>query len=449
MAISSIHIAKAIASAIIHNSRDYYSKSVVFFDEENELWNDSKTAYKIYKEELAKRTLAYTKRTKQKLQKTAVTHLSAVINLEQHHTLKDLEKIKDELEKIFDTKVFQMAIHRDEGKIKHKKTGEYLVSGIDFFYNPDDKKYYTKKDKNIYSNELNINEFVIQKNYHAHIEMMGLDSQGQAIRQKMNMYKLSQLQDFTAETLKMQRGNNNVEVVKENGVEKVKRKTTRNKKRLDTHPYKASKKVENELKKILKKEIGKKVYEDIERANKEIIQANENISKSNEDKKKLKEELAELKKANNQFRAELKEYEAERAEYKKQEELNKQLQEDLKANKIELDEALEQIENLKKDIFENKKLKEKVAELENVIQEKNEELDHYGYREKLDENKELKRENKELKKELFIKNEENEKLNDEIDYYKSQLKALEQVIDFMKHQNNNEIEYHQENNLTP
>jgi hypothetical protein len=435
---SSIHIQKASAGAVTHNSRENYSKSVVFTDEENELWNDKKIAYQIYRNELKNRIEAYTNRTKQKLQKTAVTHLSAVVNLEQHHTLKDLEKIKDELEKVFDTKVFQIAIHRDEGKIQHKKTGEYLVSGIDFFYNPEDKKYYTKKDKNIYSNELNINEFVIQKNYHAHIEMMGLDSDGQAIRQKMNMYKLSQLQDFTAETLKMQRGNNNVEVVKENGVEKVKRKTTRNKKRLDTHDFKAEKKRENEVEKIVKNAKNK-----IVKTTAKIVQ------KEKEEKKKLKEDLEELKKENNLFRTELKEYEAKREDYKKQEDLNKQLQEELKANKIDLATALEQIEDLKKEIFENKKLKEKVTELEFVIQEKEEELDHYGYREKLQENKSLRKEVADLNKALFVKEEENEKLNDEIDYYKSQLKALEQVIDFMKHQNNNKIEYHQENNLTP
>ena len=130
---SSIHIQKASAGAITHNSRENYAKSVVFTDEKNEIWNDKKRAFEIFKNELAIRSEAYSKRTNQKLQKTAVTHLSAVVNLERHHTLKDLEKIKDELEKVFDTKVFQMAIHRDEGKIKHKETGEYLVSGIDFF----------------------------------------------------------------------------------------------------------------------------------------------------------------------------------------------------------------------------------------------------------------------------------------------------------------------------
>lgn len=326
---SSIHIQKASNGAITHNSRENYSKSVVFTDEKNELWNDKKIAYEIYRSELKKRVEAYTNRTNQKLQKTAVTHLSAVVNLEQHHTLKDLEKIKDELEKVFDTKVFQMAIHRDEGKIKHKVSGEYLVSGIDFFYNPDDKKYYSKKDKHTFLNELNINEYDIEKNYHAHIELMGLDSEGQAIRQKMNRFVLSNLQDFTAQTLDMERGNNY----------QIKKSV----KRLDTHQFKASKKKENEVKKIVKNEKSKIVKK-----------ANEIINSEREDKKKLKEELEELKKENNLFRAELKEYEAEREDYKKQEQLNKQLQQDLKDNKIELSTALAKIEELKKEIFHPK-----------------------------------------------------------------------------------------------
>ncbi len=323
---SSIHIQKASNGAITHNSRENYSKSVVFTDEKNELWNDKKIAYEIYRSELKKRVEAYTNRTNQKLQKTAVTHLSAVVNLEQHHTLKDLEKIKDELEKVFDTKVFQMAIHRDEGKIKHKVSGEYLVSGIDFFYNPDDKKYYSKKDKHTFLNELNINDYDIEKNYHAHIELMGLDSQGQAIRQKMNRFVLSNLQDFTAQILNMERGNNY----------QIKKSV----KRLDTHEFKASKKEENEVKKIVKNEKSKIVKK-----------ANEIINSEREDKKKLKEELEELKKENSKFREELKANQSEREHYKLQEQLNKQLQQDLKASKIDLSTALEEIEKLKKDIF--------------------------------------------------------------------------------------------------
>ena len=326
---SSIHIQRASGGAITHNSRENYSKSVVFKDEVNELWNDKKQAFKIYREELKTRVEAYTNRTNQKLQKTAVTHLSAVVNLEQHHTLKDLENIKEELEKVFDTKVFQMAIHRDEGKIKHKETGEYLVSGIDFFYNEQDNKYYTKKDKNKYENELNIYEYDIEKNYHAHIEFMGLDSQGQAIRQKMNRFVLSNLQDFTAQTLNMERGNNY----------QIKKSA----KRLDTHEFKAEKKAENEVIKTVKTE-----------KNKVIKKAKEIINEEREEKKELKAELETLKQENNKARAELKELGGIREDYSKLESLNKKLQEDLKNKSIDLNEALKQIQDLKQEVFSTK-----------------------------------------------------------------------------------------------
>ena len=53
---SSIHIQKASNGAITHNSRENYSKSVVFIDEKNELWNDKKIAYEIYRPPLHKGT---------------------------------------------------------------------------------------------------------------------------------------------------------------------------------------------------------------------------------------------------------------------------------------------------------------------------------------------------------------------------------------------------------
>ena len=288
---SSIHIQKASEGAITHNSRENYSKSVVFFDENNELWNSKKEAYEIYKSELSSRVQAYTNRTNQKLQKTAVTQLSAVVNLEQHHTLKDLEKIKEELEKVFDTKVYQIAIHRDEGKLKHKVTGEYLASGIDFHLNPKDNKYYFEKrvenKEHIYEKELDINDYEIEKNYHAHIEMMGLDSKGGAIRQKMNRFVLSKLQDFTALTLNMERGKSYL-------VEK-------SSKRLDTHEFKPSKKQENEVEKKTKK-IVKEANKIIDEANEAIDRNRTNAIKANEiikdEKAKVKEEKEKSKALN-------------------------------------------------------------------------------------------------------------------------------------------------------
>ncbi|NCB12754.1 MAG: hypothetical protein EOM78_14120, partial [Erysipelotrichia bacterium] len=327
---SSIHIQKASGGAITHNSRENYSKSVVFNDEKNELWNDKKQAYEIYRTEINKRIEAYTNRTNQKLQKTAVTQLSAVINLEQHHTLKDLEKIKEELERVFDTKVYQMAIHRDEGKLKHKETGEYLVSGTDFFYNPNDDKYYTSKrvedKKHIFENELNINDYIIEKNYHAHIEMLGLDSQGQAIRQKMNRFVLSQLQDFTAQTLQMERGNNY--------------QINKSAKRLDTHDFKAEKKRENEVKKVVKKVVKKE-------KNKIITKANEIIKDERTQKKIIKAELEKLNEENKSLRAELQIYKSERTVYAELEALNKKLKSDLETGRKNFDLVKQELETFK------------------------------------------------------------------------------------------------------
>ena len=388
---SSIHIQKASAGAITHNSRENYAKSVVFTDEKNEIWNDKKRAFEIFKNELAIRSEAYSKRTNQKLQKTAVTHLSAVVNLERHHTLKNLEKIKDELEKVFDTKVFQMAIHRDEGKIKHKKTGEYLVSGFDFFYDVNDNKYYTSKIKNIYSNELDINEYSIEKNYHAHIEMMGLDSDGNAIRQKMNRFVLSNLQDFTAQTLDMERGNNY--------------QLKKSAKRLDTNEFKKQAKKENEVKKTITKE--------------------KNTTRI------IKEELELLKKENSKFRTELKEKEggATREEFGLLEALNKQLQEDLKASKIDLSKALEKIEELKKDIFHPvKKYKDNTpAKNIDVVKYYEKNIDTLKNENKaIQEQKEvLAIENLDLQKKINSSSSQNDLLIQEIQDLKAEVKILE------------------------
>ena len=343
---SSIHLQTAKAGTILHNSRENYSKSVVFTDEKNEIWNDSKTAFKLFREELEIRTKAYTERTKQKLQKNTSTMISGVVNLEQHHTLEDMEKIKDYLEEEFDTKVIQMSVHRDEGKLVNKENEDFkLVSGKDFFLNTKDNQLYFDSK---FRKKINMEEWKIEKNYHGHFEMLGLDSQGFTLRKKMNIVRLSKLQDFTAEALNMERTPSNV-IQNENG--KFQRKTTTNKKRLDTHQFKESKKRENEVKIIAKKAIVKEANQIIEEAKQKIEKKNETIKKQKEDKKKLKEELEELNKENSKFREELKANQSQREDFKLQEDLNKQLQEDLKANKIELSEALKQIEDLKEQLF--------------------------------------------------------------------------------------------------
>ena len=146
---SSGHFAKGGSGYFYHNDRSHTTANSIFNDEENEVSCSADEVMKIYREELSIRAKKYTERTGQKLQKNFVTHRSLIVNLEDHHTLKDLIAVKKHIEKSLDTKVLQIAIHRDEGYVD-KDTGEEI------------------------------------KNYHAHIEIMGLDSQGVSIAQHQN-----------------------------------------------------------------------------------------------------------------------------------------------------------------------------------------------------------------------------------------------------------------------
>lgn len=168
MAISSIHIEAGGGGYFDHNSRERETANAIFDDEPNFCSCSKNEAFEVYRSELKIRSDAYTDRTGQKLQKNAVTHLSAIVNFNKEHTPEDMQKVCDLLERKFDTKVLQMAMHRDEGKINEDGT-------------PD-------------------------KNYHAHIEFMGLNSKGESIRRQLTKAVLSNLQTEVAKELGMERG---------------------------------------------------------------------------------------------------------------------------------------------------------------------------------------------------------------------------------------------------
>lgn len=283
---SSAHIAPGNVDYFAHNSRESHSNSQIFFDEKNEIWNNVKRSKNMFDKALAKRKGIYTKRTGQKLQKNTVVHLSIILNLEKRHTMQDILPIKKELEKSLGTKVTQMAIHRDEGKLIHKESKEKLVSGTDFFLNHADMQLYFD---NAYTKKIDMNEWIVEKNYHAHMEMLGLDHDGMAIkRNKLNRVYLQQLQTFVADILKMPRGTqrenytkdeiNEIisylkpkseyagsraygrafnQVARELGYFKPKRK------RLDTHEFKANAKVKNDAEKKTRSILQKKYSEEL------------------------------------------------------------------------------------------------------------------------------------------------------------------------------------------
>jgi len=325
---ASTHIAPGTAGYFSHNSRQSFSQSQVFFDETNEIGSTKEEAFTLYRKELKIRSAAYTKRTKQKIQNKTVTHLSAVVNLKQHHTLKDLKPLGKYIETELDTKIIQTVIHRDEGKLVHKETGEILTSGEQFFCNPEDKKLYFDKD---FKKPIDMSKWEIEKNYHAHIEFMGLTSEGKSIKRELTTWFFRKLQDKTAEVLKMERGEKTkpsytkeqmkeikkalkpkkeytndkaygtafTAMAKELGYWKPRPKRT---KRKDTHDYKAAKAKENELN-----------------------------AKALAKQKDLKEEIAKI-------RTELQTLKADRSKYAELEQLNKNLKVRIKQKDLTIEE---------------------------------------------------------------------------------------------------------------
>ncbi len=344
MAKSSMHIQGSVRGSIGHNSRENFSYSVVFKDEKNECDIMKSEAYKVYRSELKKRSEAYTKRTGQKLQNSTVTQLSAIVNLEQHHTLKDLEPIKAELEREFGTKVFQMVIHRDEGKLISKKDGTEFYSGKDFFLNHEDNKLYLDKQ---FTKEVDMGMYDIQKNYHAHFEMMGLDNNGNAIRQKMNTRTLKRLQTFTADTLNMERGKETTSYTKEQMREIVAivgEKTDYASTKLYAQRFnEVAKELGYFIKKRKRQDTHK--FKDIgaERENakrEQLAQQNRQEDNKNATQKDLKEEIFNL-------HQKLKQANAVREDYAKLEDLNRTLKQQVKDKDLTIGELKKQIDLFK------------------------------------------------------------------------------------------------------
>lgn len=179
MAISSIHIENGKPGYFAHNSREAETKNSIFTDEKNYCSCSKDEAFKIYRTELNKRKETYINNTKQKFQAKTVTHLSAILNFNKEHTPADIKKVCDHLEKILDTKVIQYSLHRDEGHTIEKNS-----EGIH-------NKLY---------------ETIDIKNYHAHIEFMGIDSNGKSLKQKIDKSFLKKLQTDVAKILNMKRG---------------------------------------------------------------------------------------------------------------------------------------------------------------------------------------------------------------------------------------------------
>ena len=281
MATSSIHIEAGANGYFAHNSRESKTVNSIFDDEKNFCSCTNAQAFETYKNELAKRTESYKENFgRTKLHSKTITHLSAIVNFNKEHSPKDIKKICDYLENKFDTKVIQYAMHRDEGHIS--ENGEKI------------------------------------KNYHAHIEFMGLDSKGNSVRRKLDKKALIELQSDVASILKMQRGKNYTEL-------KEKRP-----KRLDTYEFKKAKEMES------KKE-------------KEVLATKE-----------------ELKEQNNQLRAFLKDNGANRQDYAELEKEKKILEEQLKAKELTQDGLLKKFKEIQDKFLKEKEHLKSIIEIKEL-----------------------------------------------------------------------------------
>lgn len=149
----------------------------------------------------------------------------AVVNLDEQHNPQIAEQKLKELINYIETelefKATNIAIHYDEGHLIHKETGEALSSGKDFYYNPEDNKYYKKhiwhkgnkatgtKGYWTFEGEINKDEYEAKHNYHAHISFFTFTQGKQRMRNFLVRPKLRALQTKTAQILEMERGEDN------------------------------------------------------------------------------------------------------------------------------------------------------------------------------------------------------------------------------------------------
>ncbi len=112
----------------------------------------------------------YRKAWGQSMQKKAQIFKESIVNLQEHHTMQDLENLTQRLKKEYNLNALHIAIHRDEGHI-NKLTHE--------------KQY----------------------NYHAHIIFLNYDfTTHKSVFRQFSKKDLSRMQDLNAEVLGMQRG---------------------------------------------------------------------------------------------------------------------------------------------------------------------------------------------------------------------------------------------------
>lgn len=145
MAISSINIQPSSGNAIIHNERIFDVAYALKNDDVNEyhrIASISETRKAIYED--------YKLHHGRKLNTKATPIREAVVNLNENHTMEDLKKLSEMLDKDYQMKVLHIAIHRDEGHIDKDGKENINYHAHIVFSNYDFDKHITiKRDKDV------------------------------------------------------------------------------------------------------------------------------------------------------------------------------------------------------------------------------------------------------------------------------------------------------------
>ena len=331
----------------------------------------------------------------------------AVVNLDEQHNPQIAEQKLKELINYIETelefKATNIAIHYDEGHLIHKETGEALSSGKDFYYNPEDNKYYKKhiwhkgnkatgtKGYWTFEGEINKDEYEAKHNYHAHISFFTFTQGKQRMRNFLVRPKLRALQTKTAQILGMVRG-------EDNRISKTERIATQAFRNVATERERnlSNKEVKNVIQKFindnkgkgfqadffqelhsLKKEIKEIKYKELEEFLGAILEKHEafvmvaikNHKTKNATIEALEEKNAELQNVNENLQSKIQALENDlNSEKQKNDELQAQIiKNDLQATSEALYEA--QIEKLRAELEKaqetNEKLRKELEKLKN------------------------------------------------------------------------------------
>lgn len=166
-----------------HNTRKYgmahVHKSLLW---KNEIWIDSLVSEKLEMQEKFCKS-----KSGRKMQSNAIPNKEAVVNLKHDHTLSDLHKLRKAFWDKFKIEIYQIYIHRDEGRI---------------ITDPEELKKLQKEPGAIVEDS---EGNYIKINHHAHL-VMSMQNPDTGKMLSFNKHHFGQMQTIVAEVLGMDRG---------------------------------------------------------------------------------------------------------------------------------------------------------------------------------------------------------------------------------------------------